>query len=81
MTDAEERIRVIEKVIETDDAFLLHKVASLLHTSTLADCAPQTMSHEAFIAKIGRAETAYQNGEVTDHEDVTRTVFNRISLK
>jgi len=81
MTAAEEKIKVIEKVLETDDTFLLREVASLLHTPTLTDYTPQTMSHKDFSAKINRTETAYQNGEVTDHKDVTRKVLSRTSLK
>ncbi|GAB3491079.1 hypothetical protein GCM10027341_03620 [Spirosoma knui] len=74
MTAAEEKIKVIEKILETDDALLLREIASLLHTPALTDYANPPMSRDAFMAKIERAEHAYQNGAVTDHEDVKRLI-------
>ena len=74
MTAAEEKIKVIEKVLETNDALLLREIASLLHTPALTDYLIQPMSWEAFLAKIKRAEKAYQNGEVTDHDDVKKLI-------
>lgn len=50
------------------------EIASLLHTPTLADYTPHIMNHEVFLTKIDRAEAAYQNGEVTYHEDVKKRI-------
>lgn len=74
MTAAEEKIRVIEKVLETEDAWLLREIASLLHTPALADYAPQSMTQNELLDKVDRAEKAYQHGEVTDHKDVKKAV-------
>ena len=74
MTSAEEKIRVIEKVLETDDTYLLREIASLLHTPALADYAPQSMTQAELVAKVDHAEDAYQKGEVTDHEDVKKRI-------
>ena len=74
MTAAEEKIKVIEKVLETDDAYLLREIASLLHTPSLTDYPSQPMSREAFFAKIERAEEAARIGEVTDHEQVKKII-------
>lgn len=73
MTAAEEKIKVIEKVLETDDALLLREIASLLHTPALTDY-PQPMRQDVFLAKIERAEEAFRKGEVTNHEDVKRLI-------
>ena len=70
MTAAEEKIKVIEKILKTDDTLLLREIASLLHTPALTDYPSQPMNQETFLAKIERAEKAYRQGEVTDHEDV-----------
>ena len=74
MTAAEEKIKVIEKVLETNDALLLREIASLLYTPSLTDYPSQPMSQEAFLAKIERAEEATRRGEVTDHEDVKKLI-------
>ena len=74
MTAAEEKIKVIEKVLETDDTLLLREIASLLHTPALTDYPNQPMSQEALKTKVERAEEAYRNGEVTDHEDVKNII-------
>ncbi len=74
MTAAEEKIKVIEKVLETDDALLLREIASLLHKPALTDYPSQPMSKEAFLVKIERAEEAYRNGLVTNHEDVKNLI-------
>lgn len=58
MTAAEERIKVIEKVLETDDAYRLREIASLLHTPSVSYYPTQPMSKEVFLAKIERAEEA-----------------------
>ncbi len=72
MTVAEEKIKVITKVLETDDTLLLREIASLLYTPALTDYPNQPMSQEVVLAKVQRAETVYRHGEVTDHEDVKR---------
>ncbi|CAN5554588.1 hypothetical protein BH09BAC4_BH09BAC4_09860 [soil metagenome] len=77
MTAAEEKIKVIEKVLETDDAYLLREIASLLHTPSLTDYPTQPLSKEAFLAKIERAEEAARKGEVTDHEAVKKLITTR----
>ncbi|GAB4051319.1 hypothetical protein [Spirosoma foliorum] len=74
MTAAEEKIKVIEKVLETNDALLLREIASLLYTPSLTDYPSQPMSQETFLAKIERAEEAARRGEVTDHEDVKKLI-------
>ncbi|QIP16101.1 hypothetical protein G8759_27425 [Spirosoma aureum] len=74
MTVAEEKIKVIEKVLETDDAHLLREVASLLNIPSLSDYPGQPMSMENFLGKIERAEEAARQGEVTDHEDVKKLI-------
>lgn len=74
MTAAEEKIKVIEKVLETDDTYLLREIASLLHKPSLTDYPGQPMSQETFLAKIERAEEAAHKGEITDHEQVKKLI-------
>lgn len=63
MTADEEKIKVIEKVLEADDALLLREITSLLHTPALTDYPNQPMSRDELMAKIERTEAAYRMGE------------------
>lgn len=74
MTAAEEKIKVIERVLETDDALLLRKIASLLHMPSLTDYLHQPLSREAFMGRINQAEEAIQKGEITSHNDVKKLI-------
>ena len=74
MTIAEDKIRVIEKVLETEDTFLLREISSLLSIPSLTDYSSSPMSLDTFYAKIDQAEIAYQAGEVTDHEAVKQKI-------
>lgn len=74
MIVSEEKIRVIEKVLETNDARLLREIASLLYTPFLNDYPNQPMSREAFLARINQAEEAIQKGQVTTHDDVKEII-------
>ncbi len=73
MTAAEEKIKVIEKVLETDDTSLLREIASLLNTPSLTDY-PKPMSEEKLLVKIERSEEALRKGEVVDQEDVKKII-------
>lgn len=70
MIAAEDKIRVIERILETDDTNLLRDIESLLHQPTLFDYQSEPMSQAAFITKIAQAEAVAQRGEVIAHEDV-----------
>ena len=70
MIGAETKIRVIERILETDDANLLRDIESLLHQPLLTDYAPVTMTQAQLLAKVEQAEQAAQRGEVTPHEAV-----------
>lgn len=74
MTAAEEKIKVIEKILETEDTYLLREIASLLHEPSLADYPIQPMSKDTFLAKIERSEEAARRGEATDHEQVKKLI-------
>lgn len=74
MIAAEEKIRVIEQILEINDADLLRAVEGLLQHPALADYKPSPMSREAFLARIEEAEAAADRGEVTAHEDVRQLI-------
>lgn len=74
MTAAEEKIKVIEKVLETDDALLLREIASLLNTPALTDYVSQSITQNELLDTINRAEEAALKGEVTDHEQVKKLI-------
>lgn len=74
MVAAEDKIRVIERILETDNADLLRDIESLLHQPTLADYKPEPMNHATFMAKIERAEEAARRREVTPHESVRQLI-------
>lgn len=74
MTAAEEKIKVIEKVLETDDALLLREIASLLNTPALTDYVSQSITQNELLAKINRAEEAVLKNEATDHDDVRKLI-------
>ena len=74
MTAAEEKIKVIEKVLETDDALLLREIASLLNTPALTDYVSQPIDQNELLIRINRAEEAAQKGEVMDHDDVRKLI-------
>jgi predicted transcriptional regulator len=74
MVAAEEKIRVIEQILETDDVALLHTIDSLLHRPALADYPLEPMSEATFMAKIDQAEEAALRGEVTSQEEVRQLI-------
>lgn len=82
MIAAEDKIRVIERILETDSVDLLRDIESLLYQPTLADYRPEPISHGEFVAKIERAEEAARRGEVTSHDEVRKLIkaWSRQSL-
>lgn len=74
MIGAEDKIRVIERILETDSADLLRDIESLLHQPTLADYKPESMSQAEFAAKIERAEEAARRGEITPHDEIRKLI-------
>ena len=74
MITAEEKIRVIERILETDNAYLLRDIESLLHQPTIADYTFEPMTQAAFIHKVEQAEEAARRGEVTSHDNVRKLV-------
>jgi hypothetical protein len=69
-----EKLNVIEKLINLNDAELLLKIKNLLNKSSKASANP--MSIETFFAKIDASEKAYQQGDFISQsamEKETRT--------
>ncbi|MVM38227.1 hypothetical protein GO730_12660 [Spirosoma sp. HMF3257] len=52
MTVAEEKIKIIKKLLETSDTLLLREIASLLHIPSLTDYTNQPVSQETLLAKM-----------------------------
>lgn len=63
-----EKLAIIEKVIKTDNEFLLQEVKTLLEEPTSLKYQP--MEYEEFYGKIKESESDFEEGRTKNHAEV-----------
>ncbi len=69
-TTAEDKLRIIEEILATDDADVLREIKLLLNRSAFSNSDVKPMSIVAFNEKFDRAEQAIRQGDVMTSDDV-----------